>query len=101
MKKIKFSHEYPKLWKQTQAELIAVRLLDVDDIHDDLKEYDTLFDDNGYIDHYQIPKKGQLIQLIFYGNKQIPFCTLRRYTKEKLDYYKSLIGKQFEIVIEK
>ena len=101
MNQIKFSHKYPKLWNQKQAELISVRLLDAERINDDLRAYDTFYDGNSVDDwgNYEIPNKGLLLQLLFYGDKQIPFCTIRRYTTEKEKYYQSKIGQIFEIVL--
>ena len=98
MRQIKFSHDYPKLWGQKTATLVYVDVLDLEnelsmeDINQ-LLEYDTK-DCNG--NYYELPI-GDLIQLVFVGNKKIPFCTLRRYTKEKWEYYKGCIGEYFEV----
>lgn len=109
MQKIKFSHIYPKLWEQKKAELIAVRIFDAQavQINKDLIEYDTKYiieEENeieeGVYDYYPLPKEGRLIQLIFIGDKDIPFCTLRRHIDRKMEYYLSKIGEIFEIVIE-
>jgi hypothetical protein len=120
MNQIPFSHSYPKLWGQITAELIAIRLLPAKDVQNnpDLLEYDTKYIDKrdytGFeykevlekverFDYYQLPKSGNLIQLVFLGNKGIPFCTLRpEYSKmgNKLEYYKSKIGQEFEIVVK-
>jgi len=106
--KINFSHDYPKLWKQKKAELLAVRVIDAQAvaINKDLIEYDTKYilpdyspDFTGGVCYYPLPKTGKLIQLIFVGDKDIPFCTLRRYIPTKYDYYKKGIGKIFEIII--
>lgn len=112
---LKFSHNYPKLWGQNKAELIAMRIIDAQAvaINKDLLEYDTKWEewdgvtrdlygtpvwDEGY---YPLPKDGKLIQLIFIGNKEIPFCTLRRYTPEKILYYRNLMNQVFDVVITK
>ncbi len=96
MATIKFSHDYPKLWGQNKAELIEVVIISQNEILDkDLIEYDTK---NSKGDYYQLPN-DDLIQLVFVGNKRIPFCTLRRFTREKYNYYKNLIGELFEIKI--
>lgn len=94
MKTIKFSKEYPKLWLQEEAELIAVRMISAEKICEQLKEYDTKATDGSY---YELPKQGLMLQLIFLGNFQIPFCTIRRYTPEKERYYSSLIGHTLKI----
>lgn len=103
MPSIKFSHQYPKLHNQTTAQLLAIRILAAQSVNRNksLIEYDTKFFDlknNGY-GYYELPQIGSLIQLIFVGDKEIPFCTLRRWTPDKVAYYKSLIGTTFKIEI--
>ena len=99
MKTIKFSHNYPKLWNQTDAKLIGVTILPLDfQLDKDLIEYDTKTSNGEY---YKLPKATMLIQLIFIGNKLIPFCTLRRYTPEKERYYMQSIGEKFSIDTDK
>ena len=98
---IKFSKNYPKLWGQTSAKLIAVEDINIDEnTNKDLLEYDTKADDGSY---YEL-KKGKYIQLIFLGNKNIPFCTIRSaYTKQygnKKEYYQSKVGEVFYIEYE-
>jgi len=101
MAEIKFAHDYPKLWKQTEARLIESRTINGKNLHKDLIEYDTKFivdEEVNSVDYYQLPK-SELIQLIFLGNNGIPFCTLRRYTPDKEVYYHRLIGYDFKITI--
>ena len=100
MNKIKFSHNYPKLWKQTKATLLDVRIVSYFSLHKDLIEYDTVYTEKGKegYQHYPLPKTN-LIQLVFVGNKLIPFCTIRRHTVRKFSYYKALLGEDFDIVI--
>ena len=99
MNKIKFSKRYPKLWGQNQAKLIAVEDINIDEnTNKDLLEYDTKALDGSY---YEL-KKGKYIQLIFLGNKNIPFCTIRSsYGRmgNKKEYYQSKIGELFQIVV--
>ncbi len=97
MNKIKFGHNYPKSCKQTKARLIEVNYLTK--INNDLKEYDTLWDDNGDIGYYELPP-GLKLQLVFIGNKDIPFCTIRKQTPKKETYYRNLIGEWFEVVVD-
>jgi len=92
---IKFSSNYPKLWNQKTATLLEIRLLQRENLRKELIEYDTK-NNNG--EYYQLPK-GTLLQLIFVGDKGIPFCTLRRHTPAKEVYYQSHIGYMFDIVI--
>lgn len=99
--KIKFSHIYKKLWGQTSAQLINVRLKYASNLHRDLIEYDTTYIDKNSEDKYPLPKKGRLIQLTFIGDKGIPFCTLRPYNPNKFNYYNSLLNNFFEVVMIK
>lgn len=106
---IKFSHNYPKLWGQEKAELLAIKEIKIDkNTPIDLIEYDTMYinrreGENGAVEEagYFTLKSGNYIQLIFLGNKGIPFCTIRTASPQsKVDYYKSNIGKIFEIRIK-
>ena len=98
---IKFSKNYPKLWGQTLAKLIAVEDINIDEnTNKDLLEYDTKAIDGSY---YEL-KKGKYIQLIFLGNKNIPFCTIHSgqlsgKMGNKKEYYQAKIGETFNIVI--
>ena len=97
MNAIKFSHDYPKLHGQTSAELLAVRPIRIDrNTPQELLEYDTKYD-GGY---YKLAT-GDYIQLVFLGNLRIPFCTIRKaYPPSKVEYYKSKIGEQFEVMVK-
>ncbi len=99
--RIKFSHNYPKFWNQTEAELLAMKIIDAEDVqkNEDLLKYDTCWYEDGQHGQYELPEKGKLIQLIFLGNKNIPFCTLRRYTEQKHRYYLAQIEKIFKVVV--
>ena len=96
MPEIKFNDEYPKLCGQRTAELILIRVVNKAHMSRNLVEYDTKKSDDSY---YILPD-GELIQLFFIGNLGIPFCTMRRYTKEKYDEYESLLGNIFDMVVE-
>lgn len=97
MPKIKFSHNYPKLWNQVAAELLAVRPIYIcSATSHELIEYDTKIKDGEY---FKL-KAGNYIQLVFIGNKNIPFCTIRSaYPQTKVDYYNGLIGKVFDLEV--
>lgn len=97
MEMIIFEGEYPKLHNQNTAKLVAAEKITINQSkHHELLEYDTKRTDGTY---YKIDD-GDYIQLIFIGDKYIPFCTLRRaYPEYKLNYYKKLIGKTIKIVI--
>jgi hypothetical protein len=118
---IRFSHNYPKLWGQKTAMLIEVRIVQKENLSPLLVEYDTYWNDNlqnkwensmeicsttvqkinlkpNCYGYYPLPK-GTLLQLIFLGDKGIPFCTLRRHTPQKERYYQSRVGFMFDISI--
>ena len=99
MKEIKFNDDYPKLHGQKTATLVAVTRIKIDTEKDkELLEYDTKKSDGTY---YEI-KNGLYMQLIFLGDKAIPFCTLRSaLPAHKVEQYKTQIGRPFKIVIEK
>jgi len=97
MNTIKFSGDYPKLWGQKSARLIYVGYVKFGwdyDIDSKLVEYDTKKSDGSY---YKLNEDTHYLQLIFLGNDGIPFCTLRRDTPEKQEYYKGKINEWFII----
>jgi hypothetical protein len=94
---INFSHNYPKLWGQGKAKLIRIEVIDARTLTKELIEYDTKTSDGKY---YQLPKDGKLLQLFFVGDKGIPFCTLRRHTISKWDYYNIAMVNNFIFHIE-
>lgn len=98
MQSIKFSGDYPKLHGQQTATLVAVAKIKIDkNTPQELFEYDTKKSDGTYYDL----KSGIYLQLIFLGDKSIPFCSIRSaFPSHKVEYYKSSIGKKFNIVIE-
>lgn len=93
---LKFSHNYPKLHNQKFGTLLKVTIINFYNLQKNLIEYDTKTTEGIY---YQLPKED-LIHLTFLGDNLIPFCTMRRYKPMKYDYYKRLIGQDFEILIE-
>ena len=98
--KIKFAGRYAKLHGQTEARLLAVLPLKVDDdTPQELLDYDTVYDGG----RYPLPH-GDYVQLIFIGNLRIPFCTIRAKTNsrgvDKEAYYNSKVGEVFEIIVE-
>ena len=96
MHKLTFSHDYPKLWGQKTARLIAIQPMTVQGgLNPTLKEYDTKTVDGEY---YPL-SDGEYLHLIFVGEFGIPFCTIRRQTLQKVMYYHSKIGEWFDIEI--
>ena len=101
MDSIRFSKDYIKLHGQTEAELLTVRRIRIDDTTPkELIEYDTTSTDGS---RYTLTE-GKYIQLVFLGNLGIPFCTIR--TDEvfldgetaKFDFYSERIGQRFSLI---
>ena len=98
MDRILFSKDYIKLHGQTEAELLSVRRILIDEkTPAELIEYDTAaIDGSKYV-----LKKGNYIQLILIGNLGIPFCTIRKDKpafdgqKSRYEFYSERIGRNF------
>lgn len=99
MNKINFSSYYVKLHGQTTAELVAVKMVDLSFMNckdfQELVEYDCKANDGSY---YPLNKDKSYCLLIFLGNKNIVFQTLRN--REKYTHYQGLIGHIFDVVVE-
>ena len=98
---LRLGHDYEKLKGQRGALLVAIVRLIVKSKDQDLKAYDgeyigkegeKICDDMG---------DGVFIQLVFVGEKGIPFGILREYRKAKWDFYKERIGSEFLFEIKK
>lgn len=99
MTTIKFSHRYSKLLGRNYEPINEARLLDVvpidmENMSEEFLAYDT---DQG---KFALPEKGQFLMLIFLkpGDKDV-FTTLRRANTEKKAYYRSMIGRYFNVQI--
>lgn len=120
--KIRFSHEYHKMPVAVRTGGMVTKLAQVfvttrEELTELIVEYDTRFtwDDinSGKIvlDHYVLPK-GKVLFLLLLSYYQIKskspehqhigelWSTIRRHMPEKEAYYRSLVGKEVEIVIE-
>ena len=80
-----------------KAKLIFVQEVRIKHLSKDFLKYDTKI--NKKEEYYKLPKEGKMIQLIFLGNKEIPFCTLRRHTSERFTFYLKNINKIFNIKV--
>jgi hypothetical protein len=102
--KIKFSHQYPKLHRQTSGKLIAVELRNRLDLHPKFVLYDTHYIDEYKtdcgVDGYCPLPNGLCLVLYFIGEYGIPFCTVRQATGQREAKYRTNIGKVFDVVVE-
>ncbi len=93
MNKIEFNKNYTKLHNQTRGYLIWVGLTDAFLLEKEFIEYDT--------DSKESIPDGRYLLLVFIGNKDIPFTTLRKANPENIEKYDKGIRKVWEIIIKK
>lgn len=95
MKKINFSYQFSKITHNGKlieaARLMQVIELDLADISQELRDYDTDFG------KFKIPAKGLYLLLLFMHPNGSLFTTLRRHTPPKAEYYKASVGFVFQI----
>ena len=111
MPTIKFTHAgYRKLYNPvSDTPVKTARLLDVVDFElssmsEPMRDYDTTYETDDQDGKYPLAQHGLALLLIFQkptqGMKAFNvFTTIRRYTGEKQRYYRSMIGKVFDVVI--
>lgn len=101
LKTITFDNNYPKLNNQKEARLVMV----IQEISGemllnnfpDLTFYDTLREDGLY---YDIKPELEYMLLLFVGNKNIMFPTLRKQNEENAILYAESVGEMFKISIQ-
>lgn len=95
---IKFSETYTKIpkvvLKEKQSMLLACFEVHYDELHKFFIDYDTEFEGG----QYRLPNAPLIVLLLKWDG--ILWTTIRRYTREKWEYYKNLEGETFEILIE-
>jgi len=103
MNKLKFSHDYMKLpvkWDGTQAILIGMQHIeDMERFKKRLPQLirmDTMF--RGEEGFYPLTFKEGLILVFFHLNSGTLFTTIRRFTKEKSEYYQREELEIFELI---
>jgi len=100
MPNITFSFLYEKLKRgmggfYDEATLISVCKVNIDVLPKEFIWFDTLYYENEVEKHYPLNEQWYLILTFF------PFfTTIRPYKVAKEEYYRSLIGKKFNIVIK-
>lgn len=100
-RRIGFSHDYPKLYGQTKAKLLEVKLIDRDEIHFAAINYDTVWFDDALGAHYFELDPGMQMRLTLIGDKGVPFTTYRSYTQANAGKYANAVGEEFEIFVRK
>lgn len=100
MAKIKFSHNYLKMPIQTEcAKLLQIFIVDKNELSRTFIKYDTQYMENGCPKEYPLPN-GKLIVLLFDDeDNNCIFTTIRRWTQQKEEYYRSLIDKYLDVEV--
>jgi len=99
MSKIKFSHKYYKFPAGYDKSKIAqIIVLDEGEISQPFREYDTVFTSNNEPDGFYPLPKGKLLLILLIANsgRGWIWTTIRRWTPEKEQYYKRLVGQVVE-----
>jgi hypothetical protein len=103
MRTIRFSHpdyeKFQKIQKEPPftATLLQVFLLQNNDISEWFKEYDTKYYTEKGAEYYPLQGSRSWIVLLLETDGLL-FTTMRSATTAKLEYYRDLQGKEFEVV---
>ncbi len=99
MKKIKFSHkDYHKFFHKLPWDVTLLQCFKIHykDLSKDFIEYDTEYEGG----RYELPETDLIVLILLsYDGKCL--TTIRRFTPRKWKYYKSLEGKDVEMVWSK
>lgn len=101
---LRLDHAYLKLHGQSQGRLVALQRIRLTREDEELKIYDgehftgVHLEDEIAVDK---EKNGDFIQMVFIGEKGIPFSVFREYRKWKWDSFRDRIGMEFEFEIKK
>ena len=101
LREIKFDNNYPKIHGQNLARLVMV----IQEIPGEmlltnfefLTFFDTMREDGKF---YDIDPEKQYMLLLFIGDKNIMFPTLRKQNSENAILYAESVGELFRITIE-
>lgn len=99
---IKFSHNYLKMPRDYQhSKLLQVFPIDLADLSDDFRRYDTSYLDGGEEKQYPLPEKGAyLVLLLRAGAGHGALWTTIRSRwgggRDKLEYYRGKMGEVAE-----
>ena len=90
---VMFNHDYTKLRGQRSGKLVHAELVKIDKTFSkEALEYDT----DGL---YEFKMGEYYIQLVFLGDKDIPFTTYRSETPKNRDKYFNHIGEVFQFIV--
>lgn len=109
MKKISFAHNFIKLDEQKTAELVRVKIISRTELDEETVIANTQYYENHEVPNSDTPIRGikcshipngSLLLLVFLGDRNIPFTTLRQFKDATWKRYKSMLNHIFEIVVE-
>ena len=110
-RQIRFARRFEKLkviprastWEiPKRAKLLDVTVRNRRELHKDFIQYDTLYFIRGFEPRYYELQGEKFIYLLFLALPSgMMFTTLRRYSEEKYEKYRHLIGKLFDVVVER
>lgn len=97
MNKIKFSHKYFKMpIGFEKSTLLQVININKDEISDSFYDYDTTYP-TGFNEVARYPlASGKLIIIMLKSQTGLLWTTIRRWTSEKEQYYRRLVGQVVE-----
>lgn len=95
---IRFSHFYEKMPPDYQvSRLVGLDIVHIENLTKEFIEKDTAIIGGG---HYKLPSQGKYMVLWLESSiMNIRWQTIRRWTKQKEEYYRSHIGKFCDIEI--
>ncbi|MCZ7361924.1 MAG: hypothetical protein O8C58_01060 [Candidatus Methanoperedens sp.] len=109
MHTIKFSHLYEKMpmgyftMDEMHTTLIQTLVAYSGELTSEFIDYDTLIAEGEGDQHYELPKGKVIILFLLTTNNRngIPelWTTIRRYTPEKWQYYRTIVGQEIIIRI--
>lgn len=91
---VKFNHNYSKLHNQTSGFLIWVDVVHMSDLFP--SEETIAYDTDG---KYPFEMNKDYLQLVFLGDKDIPFTTYRELNETNKNKYHNHIGEVFNFEI--
>ncbi len=100
MNSLKFNNVYLKfpsgLYSGDEVRLMEVFKVKLEDLHESFVYYDTITNN---FKVYDLPDTGDvLVLLLMFGTEM--FTTIREYTQEKEEYYRSLRGNGLVVEIK-
>lgn len=102
---LKFTHKYYKMPPQItvgETFLLQVFVCDRSELSRDFVDYDVSYENEaGDCEEFELPEHGKLIVLLLQTDGRTLWSTIRRWSKEKEAYYRSMTGSEVAVVFQK